>query len=120
MQIQKWFKQGICRHSNSPNAASAFIVEQPFHESTPRRVVVDFSRTINRITKIDPHPIDQMEDVIQRTAGKRYNSKMDVKSAFNCISIKERLTSTKLDLSLLTDIMNFFECLLVSQIVHLQ
>ncbi|GFX66344.1 retrovirus-related Pol polyprotein from transposon 297 [Trichonephila clavipes] len=30
-----------------------------------------------------------MEDDIQRSAGKRYNSKMDVKSAFNCISIRE-------------------------------
>ncbi|GFS87198.1 retrovirus-related Pol polyprotein from transposon 17.6 [Nephila pilipes] len=88
-QIQKWLKQGICRHSNSPYAAPTFIVDQPFHESTPRRVVVDFSRTINPITKIDPHPIDQMEDVIQRSAGKRYNSKMDVKSAFHCIRIRE-------------------------------
>ncbi|GFX60470.1 transposon Ty3-G Gag-Pol polyprotein [Trichonephila clavipes] len=74
---------------NSPYAAPAFIVEQPFHESTPSRVVVDFSRTISPITKIDPHPIDQMEDGIQRTAVKRYNSKMDVKSAFDCISIRE-------------------------------
>ncbi|GFT03666.1 retrovirus-related Pol polyprotein from transposon 17.6 [Nephila pilipes] len=88
-QIQKWLKQGICRHSNSPYAAPTFIVDQPFHESTPRRVVVDFSRTINPITKIDPHPIDQMEDVIQRSAGKRYNSKMDVNSAFHCIRIRE-------------------------------
>ncbi|GFY76084.1 retrovirus-related Pol polyprotein from transposon opus [Trichonephila inaurata madagascariensis] len=30
-----------------------------------------------------------MEDAIQRPAGKRYNSKMDVKSAFNCICIRE-------------------------------
>ncbi|GFT37453.1 uncharacterized protein NPIL_251931 [Nephila pilipes] len=67
-KIQKWLKQGICRHSNSPYAAPAFIVDQPFHESTTRRVAVDFSRTINSITKIDPHPIDQMEDAIKRTA----------------------------------------------------
>ncbi|GFT98843.1 uncharacterized protein NPIL_213531 [Nephila pilipes] len=87
-QIQKWLKQGICRHSNSPYAAPTFTVDQPFHEITPRRVVVDFSRTINPITKIDPHPIDQMEDVIQRSAGKRYNSKMDIKSAFHCIRIR--------------------------------
>ncbi|GFS54275.1 putative gypsy-29-i dr [Nephila pilipes] len=67
-QIQKWLKQGICRHSNSPYATPTFIVDQPFHESTPKRVVVDFSRTNNLITKIDPHPIDQMEDAIKRTA----------------------------------------------------
>ncbi|GFS79845.1 retrovirus-related Pol polyprotein from transposon opus [Trichonephila clavipes] len=72
-----------------PITSPAFIVEQPFHESTSRRVVVDFSRTISPITKIHPQPIDQMEEVIQCTAGKRYNSKRDVKYAFNCISISE-------------------------------
>ncbi|GFX19898.1 retrovirus-related Pol polyprotein from transposon opus [Trichonephila clavipes] len=71
MQIQKWLKQGICRPSNSTYAAPAFIVEQPFHESTPRRVVIDYSRTINSITKLDPHPIDHMEDVINRIDGER-------------------------------------------------
>ncbi|GFT76387.1 retrovirus-related Pol polyprotein from transposon opus [Nephila pilipes] len=30
-----------------------------------------------------------MEDVIKRTAGKRYNSEMDIKSAFNTIRIRE-------------------------------
>ncbi|GFY16333.1 transposable element Tcb2 transposase [Trichonephila clavipes] len=71
IQIQKWLKQGICCPSNSTYAAPAFIVEQPFHESTPRRVVIDYSRTINSITKLDPHPIDHMEDVIKRIAGRR-------------------------------------------------
>ncbi|GBM26637.1 hypothetical protein AVEN_15446-1 [Araneus ventricosus] len=42
MQVQKWIKQGICSPSLSAYVAPAFIVEQPFHESTPRRVVVDF------------------------------------------------------------------------------
>ncbi|GFT41608.1 retrovirus-related Pol polyprotein from transposon opus [Trichonephila clavipes] len=64
MQIQKWLKQGVFRPSNSTYAAPAFIVEQPFHESTPRRVVIDYS-------------------------GKCYISKMDVKSAFNTIRIRE-------------------------------
>ncbi|GFY34953.1 retrovirus-related Pol polyprotein from transposon 297 [Trichonephila clavipes] len=89
MQIQKWLKQGICRPSNSTYAASAFIVEQPFHESTQTRVVIDYSRTINSITKLDPHPIGHMEDVIKHNVGKCYISKMDVKSAFNTIHIKE-------------------------------
>ncbi|GFS68089.1 retrovirus-related Pol polyprotein from transposon opus [Trichonephila clavipes] len=69
--------------------APAFIVEQPFPESTPRRVVIDYSRTINSITKLDPHPIDHMDDVIKRIVGKCYISKMDVKSAFNTIRIRE-------------------------------
>ncbi|GFY31267.1 retrovirus-related Pol polyprotein from transposon opus [Trichonephila clavipes] len=89
MQIQKWLKQGISCPSNSTYAAPAFIVEQPFHESTPRRVVIDYSRTINSVTKLDPHPIDHMEDVIKRIVGKCYISKMDVKSACSTIRIRE-------------------------------
>ncbi|GFX86227.1 retrovirus-related Pol polyprotein from transposon 297 [Trichonephila clavipes] len=89
MQILKRLKQGICRPSNSTYAAPAFIVEPPFHESTPRRVVIDYSRTINSITKLDPHPVHHMDDVIKRIVGKCYISKMDVKSAFNTIHIRE-------------------------------
>ncbi|GFQ97408.1 uncharacterized protein TNCT_319071 [Trichonephila clavata] len=85
----KWLKQGLCHPSKSTYTAPAFIVEQPFHESTPRRVVIDYSRTINFITKIDPHPIDHMEDVIKRIVGKCYVSKMDVKSAIDTIRIRE-------------------------------
>ncbi|GFQ86891.1 putative gypsy-29-i dr [Trichonephila clavata] len=118
IQIQKWLDQGICRPSNSTYAAPAFIVDQPFHESTPRRVV-DFSRTINSITKIDPHPIDQMEDVIKRTAGKRYNSKMDIKSAFNTIRIRET-DIYKTGFVTPMDILNFCVCPLVSPMAHLQ
>ncbi|GFT01431.1 hypothetical protein TNCV_3215311 [Trichonephila clavipes] len=75
--------------SNSTYAAPAFIVEQPFHESTPRRVFIDYSRPINSITKLDLHPIDHMEDVIKRIVGKCYISKIDVKSAFNTIRIRK-------------------------------
>ncbi|GFT12231.1 retrovirus-related Pol polyprotein from transposon 17.6 [Trichonephila clavipes] len=72
---QKWLKQGNCRPSNSTYAAPAFIVEQPFHESPPRRVVIDYSRIINSITKLGPHPIDHMEDVIKRIVEICYISK---------------------------------------------
>ncbi|GFQ67459.1 putative gypsy-29-i dr [Trichonephila clavata] len=89
MQIQKWLKHEICHPSNSNYAAPAFIVEQPLNESTPRRVVIDYSRTINSITKTDPHPINDIEDVIIRIVGKCYISKRDVKSAFNTTRIKE-------------------------------
>ncbi|GFS29170.1 hypothetical protein NPIL_655651 [Nephila pilipes] len=42
-------------------------VDQSFHESTPRRIIVDFSLTINTLTKIDRRPIDQKEDVIKHS-----------------------------------------------------
>lgn len=49
-QIDKWIESGVCRHSSSPYGAPAFVVEQPHHDSTPKRLVVDYSRTINPFT----------------------------------------------------------------------
>lgn len=75
--------------SNSPYGATAFVIEQPFHVSTPKRVVIDYSRTINPVTIKDPFPIDQMDEMIKKLAGKKYISIVDIKQAFNNIKIKE-------------------------------
>lgn len=74
---------------NSPYGAPAFFIEQPFHVSTPKRVVIDYSRTINPVTIKDPFPIDQMDDMIKKLAGKKYKTVVDIKQAFNNIKIKE-------------------------------
>jgi len=88
-QVDKWIANKVCRHSNSPYGAPAFVIEQPFHVSTPKRVVIDYSRTINPVTIKDPFPIDQMDDMIKKLAGKKYISIVDIKQAFNNIRIKE-------------------------------
>ncbi|KAF0712350.1 Transposon Ty3-G Gag-Pol polyprotein, partial [Aphis craccivora] len=88
-QVDKWIANQVCRHSNSPYGAPAFVIEQPFHVSTPKRVVIDYSRTINPVTIKDPFPIDQMDDMIKKLAGKKYISIVDIKQAFNNIRIKE-------------------------------
>ncbi|XP_064472438.1 uncharacterized protein LOC135386463 [Ornithodoros turicata] len=88
-QVNTWRQQGICRPSTSAYASLAFIVEQPFHETTPRRLVVDYSRTINPITIADPQPVDCMDDVLSTIAGCRFMSNMDIKNAFFTIKVKE-------------------------------
>src|SRR5690606_7642886 len=88
-QINTWIELGVCRISDSSWAAPAFVVEQPFHESTPKRVVVDYSRTINKQIIPDSHPIENMDDVIVKIAGKRYISRFDIKSAFLHIPVRE-------------------------------
>jgi len=88
-QVEKWIKSGVCRNSTSPYGAPAFIIEQPHHETTPRRFVVDYSRTINPFTIKDPFPIDKMDDMVHKIAGKKYKTLVDVKHAFNNFNIKE-------------------------------
>lgn len=88
-QVEKWIKSGVCRNSTSPYGAPAFVIEQPHHESTPRRFFVDYSRTINPFTIKDPFPIDKMDDMVHKIAGKKYKTLVDVKHAFNNFKIKE-------------------------------
>ncbi|KAL4119510.1 hypothetical protein QTP88_012317 [Uroleucon formosanum] len=61
---------------------------RPFHVSTPKRIVIDYSRT-NPVTIKDPFPIDKMDEMIKKLAGKKYISIVDIKQAFNNIKIKE-------------------------------
>lgn len=89
-QVDKWIANKVCRYSNSPYGAPAFVIEQPFHVSTPKRVVTDYSRTINPVTIKDPFPIDQIDEMVKKLAGKKYISIVDIKQAFNNIKIKEK------------------------------
>jgi len=76
--------------STSPYAAPAFVIDQLFHESTPKRLVVDYSRTINPITVKHPFSIDQMDLMINKIAGKKFKSLIDIKHAFKHFKIKEK------------------------------
>jgi len=49
-QIDNWIANKVCSYLNSPYGATAFVIEQPFNMSTPKRVVIDYSRTINPVT----------------------------------------------------------------------
>jgi hypothetical protein len=42
-QVDQWIEQGICQPSRSDYAAPCFLVEQPFHETTPHRLVIDYA-----------------------------------------------------------------------------
>lgn len=88
-QVEKWISLGVCRTSTSPYAASTFVVDQPFHESTPKQLVDDYSRTINPFTVKDPFSINQMVLKIIKIAGKKFKSLVDIKHAFNNFKIKE-------------------------------
>lgn len=87
--IDEWIEQKICRHSDSPYAAPMFVVEQPFHSTTPFRPVVDYSKTINPITENNVQPIDRMEDIINVISQFVYKFKLDIYHAYHNIKIKE-------------------------------
>ncbi|CAG9579532.1 unnamed protein product [Danaus chrysippus] len=88
--VNKWIQQKVCRPSESPYAAPMFVVEQRQHSTTPYRPVVDYSRTINPITKVDVQPIERMEDIVNKISEFIFKFKLDIYHAYHNIRIREK------------------------------
>ena len=84
--IQEFVRAGLVTESHSPYAAPAFLVKK--HDAS-HRFVVDYKR-LNLITIKDSSPLPNMEDTIQKLGGGyKYFSKLDLKSGFYQIPIRE-------------------------------
>lgn len=64
-------------------------LDQLYHDSTLKRLDVDYSRTINPITMI-PFQLTKCDIMVNKIAGKKFKSLLYVKHAFNNFKIKEQ------------------------------
>ena len=58
-ETQRLLLEDIIEPSNSPWRAQVLVVKN--EQSGKRRMVIDYSRTINRFTQLDAYPIPQIE-----------------------------------------------------------
>ena len=58
-EIEKMIKEGVIEESTFPWRAHVLIVT---NERQRKRLVVDYSRTINRFTRLDAYPLPRMDD----------------------------------------------------------
>ena len=58
-------------------------------ENQRKRMVVDYSQTINKFTNLDAYPLPRMDDIVNKLAGYRVFTMVDLKSAYHQIPIKE-------------------------------
>ena len=86
IEIEKMIKEGVIEQSTSHWSAQVLIV---MNERQRKRLVVDFSRTINRFTRLDTYPLPRMDDLSQEIAKYKIYSSLDLKSAYHQIPIKE-------------------------------
>ncbi|CAF1624779.1 unnamed protein product [Rotaria magnacalcarata] len=83
--MQEFLKAGLITESHSPYAAPAILVKK---KDGSYRFVVDYKR-LNLITIKDSSPLPNMEDTIRKLGqGYNYFSKLDLKSGFYQIPIK--------------------------------
>ena len=78
-EVSKLLADGIIEKSHSPWRAQVLVIREPNHKV---RMVVDYSRTVNKFTNLDAYPMQNIENLVQEMAQYSVYSSLDLKSAY--------------------------------------
>ena len=84
-ETQQLLKEGIIEASDSSWRAQVLITTNSRHK---KRMVIDYSQTINKFTQLNAYPLPRIDDLVQKIASYRVFSALDLKSAYHQIPIK--------------------------------
>lgn len=84
-EIEQLLRNGIIEKSNSPWRAQVLVTTNENHK---RRMVVDYSQTINRYTYLDAYPQKQLHEMIENVSQFKMFSALDLKSAYHQIPLR--------------------------------
>ncbi|CAH8833617.1 unnamed protein product [Trichobilharzia szidati] len=86
LEIKNLLSEQIIEPSNSPWRAQVLVTTNERHK---RRMVIDYSQTINRFTLLDAYPLPKIDEIIEKISKYTVFSTLDLKSAYHQIPIKE-------------------------------
>ena len=78
-KIDKLLQKGIIEPSDSPWRAQVVVTRSERHR---KRLVIDYSETINRFTQLDAYPMPSIDDAVNQIAQYTVFSTIDLKSAY--------------------------------------
>ena len=87
-ETKRLLKEDLIEPSNSPWRAQVVVVKN--EQSGKRRMVIDYSRTINRYTSLAAYPLPQIEDVVSELSKYKVFTTVDLKSAYHQIELNSR------------------------------
>ena len=87
-ETKRLLKEDLIEPSNSPWRAQVVVVKN--EQSGKRRMVIDYSRTINRYTSLDAYPLPQIEDIVSELSKYKVFTTVDLKSAYHQIELNPR------------------------------
>ena len=85
-EIERLLKADIIEPSRSPWRAQVLVVNR----GDKKRLVIDYSTTINRFTNLDAYPLPRIEVLVNRIASDKYYSSIDLRSAYHQIPLQEK------------------------------
>lgn len=85
-EIERMLKEEIIEPSHSSWRAQVLVTKNDRHK---KRLVIDYSQTINKFTRLNAYPIPRIDDLIQKIAAFRVFSALDLRSAYHQIPIKQ-------------------------------
>ena len=85
-EIKQLLKDDIIEPAQSPWRAQVLVTSNENHK---KRMVVDYSQTINRYTELDAYPSKRIDELVERLAQYEYFSTFDLKSAYHQIPLRD-------------------------------
>ena len=85
-EVDRLLCDGVIEPSDSPWRAQVLVTS---NERQKRRMVVDYSQTINRFTYLDAYPLPKIDKLITKVSQFSVYSTFDLRSAYHQIPIKE-------------------------------
>lgn len=85
-QIQELLNDDVIEPSRSPWRAQVVVVQK---DNRKKRMVIDYSQTVNKFTKLDAYPLPKIESIINKIAQEKYYSSLDLRSAYYQVPLKE-------------------------------
>ena len=83
-EMDQMLRDGIIEPSNSPWRSQVHITTGDRHK---KRLVVDYSQTINRFTLLDAYPLPRIDDLVGKVSQYKVFSALDLKSAYLQVAI---------------------------------
>ena len=85
-EVARLLSEGKIEPSESPWRAQVLVTDL---DSERPRLVIDYSRTINKFTYLDAYPLPKMDDIALKVSQFKVYSTFDLKSAYHQIPIQE-------------------------------
>ena len=84
-EISRLLSEGIIEPSHSPWRSQVVVTKES--DSHKRRLVIDYSQTVNQFTVLDAFPVPNMDEFVEDIAKYRVFSTIDLKSAYHQIPL---------------------------------